>query len=477
MNQRNMSSRMSVLVEAMFVECRGPTRFINTAAEVVRQLRLLLLDDKAGRFNCMGALYLTETLKFLVARYSSVRACLDMCGIVLKAGHVDCSTLDFNVSTVHFYIEQLETRATEAASKQQRRQQQQRAGSPGPPPRPAAPTPRSARRLSRPVQSVDNERSCEALADEGTSQQRSYPAIVGAYYQHSSIAQSAPTTDDARLSQQDWTPPGARDLETLAVKLEAGQKHLVTQLERMREQHVASLATIGELSGAVKSYMTQQGQRKAPTDSNSMQPPHARQRRSSRALPHLSVDTTQQNVVGLPVPEPELELGILEAGFFEQADTNADGFISKSEFAAYCYKRTGASPKPQDWKAFHAADSNGDEQISREEFERYAGSIWATKTLSGLTVDTINMEPAPDTPEPACELGLMEDLFAFDSADVDGDGYVSKAEFSAYCQNTAGAPPTEAEWRAFYSADRNGDGRISRAEFEHFKASVQVEGK
>ena len=54
--------------------------------------------------------------------------------------------------------------------------------------------------------------------------------------------------------------------------------------------------------------------------------------------------------------------------------------------------------------------------------------------------------------------------------DADGDGYVSKAEFSAYCQKTGGAPPTEAEWRAFYAADGNADGRISRAEFEKFKS-------
>ena len=70
----------------------------------------------------MGKLYLTETLKFLVARYSSVRACLDICGIVFTAGHVDCSTLDFNVATVHLYIEQLEGQATKAAEEQRQRQ-------------------------------------------------------------------------------------------------------------------------------------------------------------------------------------------------------------------------------------------------------------------------------------------------------------------------------------------------------------------
>jgi hypothetical protein len=87
----------------------------------------------------------------------------------------------------------------------------------------------------------------------------------------------------------------------------------------------------------------------------------------------------------------------------------------------------------------------------------------------------IGVEAAPDTPEPACELGLMEALFVdFSSADTDGDGFVSKAEFASYRQKQTGAAPTADDWKAFYACDRNADGQISRAEFEQFKESTSV---
>ena len=163
MKHRHTSNRLAVLIESMRNECRGPARFISTAAEVVRQLHLLL-EDREGRMNCMGRLYLTETLKFLVARYSSVRASLDICGIMIKGGHVDCSTLDFNVATVYLYINQLEGQAvaTEQAWLQ--------LPTPGwsnniRPERPQAPTPRSAQRRSQPA-AVGRERSWEAMADQ-----------------------------------------------------------------------------------------------------------------------------------------------------------------------------------------------------------------------------------------------------------------------------------------------------------------------
>ncbi len=89
-----------------------------------------------------------------------------------------------------------------------------------------------------------------------------------------------------------------------------------------------------------------------------------------------------------------------------------------------------------------------------------------------LAPDTVEEDVEPDTPEPACELGLMGDLFAdFDTVDSDGDGYVSKSEFSAFRQKQTGAAPSADDWKSFYRADSNGDGRISRVEFNRFTAS------
>jgi Ca2+-binding EF-hand superfamily protein len=190
-------------------------------------------------------------------------------------------------------------------------------------------------------------------------------------------------------------------------------------------------------------------------------------------MPPLSIDTAA-GAAGdgdAPVPEPELEMGVLEDGFFAAADSDNDGYVSKSEFVAYCYKSKGASPDADDWKNFYSADANADGRISREEFDKYVAARWSAGTPR-LTLDTINVEPDDDAPvpEPACELGMLEVGF-FDAADTDGDGFVSKAEFAAYRLKQCGQAPSPDDWKAFYAADGNGDARISRAEFESFVAS------
>ena len=194
---------------------------------------------------------------------------------------------------------------------------------------------------------------------------------------------------------------------------------------------------------------------------------------SAKAMP-LSIDTTARAGDDAPVPEPELEMGVLEQGFFAEADADNDGYVSKSEFVAYCYKGKGRSPDADDWKVFYAADANGDGLISREEFEKYVQARWVNESGSRprLTLDTINVEPDTDgaVPEPACELGVLEVGF-FDAADTDGDGFVSKAEFGAYRLKQCGQVPSPDDWKAFYAADVNGDGRISRNEFNSFVAS------
>ena len=308
MKHRHTSNRLVVLIESMRNECRGPARFISTAAEVVRQLHLLL-EDREGRMNCMGRLYLTETLKFLVARYSSVRASLDICGIMIKGGHVDCSTLDFNVATVYLYINQLEGQAVAT----------EQAWLPTPgwsnnirPERPQAPTPRSAQRRSQPA-AVGRERSWEAMADQWPGP----PPLQ---------LSSATSPNVARAEQ--WRAPDAVDLDGLAVKLgtlEATQAHFVTQLEYMKEQQYASLTVIGELSGVVKGYL-QTEQRPATAAASfapaPVPPQHARspkRRGTPRGLPQLVISPTDELLPSLPVPEPELELGVMEANFFEYA--------------------------------------------------------------------------------------------------------------------------------------------------------------
>lgn len=178
------------------------------------------------------------------------------------------------------------------------------------------------------------------------------------------------------------------------------------------------------------------------------------------------------------MPCEQLEMGVLEAGgFFAEADSNNDGFVSKSEYVAFCYQRRGMPPSEADWKKFYAADATSDGQISRSEFERYIGAQWSSGGggKQRLALDTINVEPVEPVPEPAYELGMLEVGF-FDAADTDGDGFVSKSEFAAYRVKQCGEAPSPNDWKAFFAADRNGDGQMSRQEFDSFVASQWAGG-
>jgi Ca2+-binding EF-hand superfamily protein len=61
----------------------------------------------------------------------------------------------------------------------------------------------------------------------------------------------------------------------------------------------------------------------------------------------------------------------------------------------------------------------------------------------------------------------------FGEVDTDGDGFMSRAEFTAYRQKQTGHPPTAADWEAFDAADVDGDGQISVEEFKRYRDAIE----
>ena len=82
----------------------------------------------------------------------------------------------------------------------------------------------------------------------------------------------------------------------------------------------------------------------------------------------LTLDVSNIHTVAEPAPEPETELGVLDTGgFFYFADEDDDGFVTKSEFTAYCHSQQGCAPTPADWKEFYKCDENGDDRYPRKD--------------------------------------------------------------------------------------------------------------
>ena len=60
--------------------------------------------------------------------------------------------------------------------------------------------------------------------------------------------------------------------------------------------------------------------------------------------------------------------------------------------------------------------------------------------------------------------------------DRDGDGIVTKTEFTEWHIKRRGAPPSEEELQKFYEADEDEDGTMTQAEFQRCASLLKTTG-
>ena len=302
------------------------------------------------------------TVRAPLAGYASVRACLRICGISQRAGHVNCEGPDFNLDSTRRFIEALQAAAVAPDAVAKRKKPAAAAVAAA-----AAAAPRQHRRTPRARRSA-NRRSCASAS-----------------------AAEQPAAGQAARRVQAAEPAQLHSLAVSLGTLEAGQRVFATQLAAMSEQQRESLAAIRELSGAVQTIMDP-----APPEM-----PSAVLAKSSEewaAAPRgggLTIDTASTDVDAAAAdPEPAMELGVLAEGFFDEADADHDGFVTKAEFVAHRRKQCGEPPSLEDWKLFYAADANGDGRISKREFDDFCAAQWGDTRARH---DAGDGEPGPMT--------------------------------------------------------------------------------
>ncbi len=140
------------------------------------------------------------------------------------------------------------------------------------------------------------------------------------------------------------------------------------------------------------------------------------------------------------------EMYAIWKNMLKKADQDGDGKISKDEFKALI-PQNGKGPSVDD--VFGAVDTNAD------------GYIDAAETETALK--SAQKPPPPGKPDPAA---------MFQEADTDGDGLLSKAEFTAMHESREARKPEQAAAgnkpsadEMFADADNDGDGSLSMAEF------------
>ncbi|MGK5549466.1 EF-hand domain-containing protein [Streptomyces sp. URMC 127] len=151
-----------------------------------------------------------------------------------------------------------------------------------------------------------------------------------------------------------------------------------------------------------------------------------------------------------------------KARVFVMLDADGDGIISQDEYLARTTNVVRATGRAEDdplvvaaraggRQAWAAMDANGDGKVTFEEYDAWAGAE---------AFDTV-CRPV---------LGGL-----FDLADSDGDGALTRPEFTAL-REALGNPPDHAH-AAFEVLDADGDGLVSRDDYlASIRAHVAGEG-
>lgn len=150
----------------------------------------------------------------------------------------------------------------------------------------------------------------------------------------------------------------------------------------------------------------------------------------------------------------------IELAAFEELDSNQDGFVNREE----------AQNEQQLIQNWDQVDQDSDGQISQTEFSAFeaqpsGGAATSPMAPAGAAEEGTTGEDAGAGAGMANqEAGATGELAAFDQLDADRDGYISEQEAQQH-------PRLSDNWQA---ADVNADGQVDPAEFSAFEAGVEA---
>jgi Ca2+-binding EF-hand superfamily protein len=160
---------------------------------------------------------------------------------------------------------------------------------------------------------------------------------------------------------------------------------------------------------------------------------------------------------------------------FTNADADGDGKLSKTEFSAFDAVMKADAPQgaegtsgdmPTADEMFSKLDANGDGSVSTDELKPRHGSGGQAMSSDAMSA-LLQAQEDSQTGEASSFASKVKD--AFTAADKDGDGKLSKTEFSAFDtamkadapQGGTGGPSAD---DMFGKLDKDGDGSITMDE-------------
>ena len=169
---------------------------------------------------------------------------------------------------------------------------------------------------------------------------------------------------------------------------------------------------------------------------------------------------------------------------FDRVDTNGDGSISLDEFTAAMTKLPSTADNSANSAGsttagdlFNQIDTDGDGAISKDEASAFRSKISAEIQAMLLLSQAQNGTGAATTVNAGVSGPTADSIFA--KLDTDGNGSISKDEFTAAFNNRNQANGTGAGDRVaklFDKIDTNGDGSISPDENQAFLEKMQAHG-